>query len=119
MAVSLCRHVAISTALAAALLIGRAQSQSVKIELEGNVPASCRLDTGITQINLGDIATNGSKSVPFKVRCNAPFKFGISSRDGALTTPHNGPLNSEFTSSIPYERQYRSRPMLGPGGQLP
>jgi hypothetical protein len=104
MAGNLCQHVAISAALTAALLIGRAQAQSVKIELEGIVPVSCRLDTGMMQIDLGDITTVGSKNIPFKVRCNTPFKFAISSRDGALTTPYNnGPLHSEFTASIPYQ----------------
>src|SRR5688500_12924672 len=65
MAGSLCRHIAISTALAAALLTCRAQSQGVKIELEGIVPISCKLETRTTQITLGDIASTGSKNIPF------------------------------------------------------
>jgi hypothetical protein len=102
MAGSLCRHVAISTALTAALLTSRAQSQSVKIELEGIVPISCKLDTGAAQITLGNIAATGSKNISFRVRCNTPFQFAISSRDGGLKTPHNGPLNPDFTAAIPY-----------------
>ena len=96
----------ISGALAL-LLAGYAQAQNVTIELTGQVPISCRLEAPATQINLGNITAAGNVTIPFRVRCNAPFLFALASRSGALTTDEAGSLRPDFTDSVPYDATVR------------
>jgi spore coat protein U-like protein len=85
-----------------AVLAAQAPAQTVTIQLEGRIAVSCRLEASAMQLNLGEITQPGESVFSFRVRCNAPFRFGISSQNGALMTDPTGPLRAEFRSQVPY-----------------
>lgn len=91
-------------ALSAVMLLpsGYAYPGSVTINLEGQIDVNCALDASSSRINLAEIAATGSKVVPFRVRCNTPFRFALTSQNGALKTNYDGALSPDFTASIPY-----------------
>jgi hypothetical protein len=79
-----------------------AYGQGVTIELEGRIPVACGIEALTSQITLGDIAVAGVKTLPFRVRCNAPFSFALLSRNGALRTTSPPPMSWGFTDHVPY-----------------
>jgi hypothetical protein len=90
-------------AVAGLALISPACAQGVTIELEGEVPVSCRLETSGGQISLGEIVRSGYTVFPFRVRCNTPFSLGLVSHNGALATQYSGTLHPGFTAAVPYQ----------------
>jgi hypothetical protein len=83
-------------------LCGKASGQSVTIVLEGEIPTSCRMDTPVTRLLLGDLPQVGRATITFRVRCNTPFVFAMLSQSGGLAADNAGPAAAGFTSIVPY-----------------
>jgi hypothetical protein len=93
----------VGAATGLALLVSDACGQGVTIQLEGEIPASCRLETAGNQINLGELAGSGQTAFAFRVRCNTPFHLSLVSQHGALATNYNGLLRPGFIAVVPYQ----------------
>lgn len=97
--------VSISTALA--LLCFPAHAQTVTLDIQGNLIASCAL-TGSPSgtVNLGDVSVAGSTSIAFVVDCNAPFAYAVTS--GSLGLGRVGgagpmaPGSQPLATTVPY-----------------
>ena len=83
-------------------LCGKASGQSVTIVLEGEIPTSCRMDTPVTKLLLGDLALAGRATITFRVRCNTPFVFAMLSQSGGLVADNAGSTAVGFTNIVPY-----------------
>lgn len=85
-----------------ALQIAPASAQGVTIELEGQIPVSCGIEALASQVSLGDVSHPGTKTLPFRVRCNTPFTFQLSSQNGALETAWSRAISTGFTRHVVY-----------------
>jgi hypothetical protein len=83
-------------------LCGKASGQSVTIVLEGEIPTSCRMDTPVTKLLLGDLPLAGRATITFRVRCNTPFVFAMLSQSGGLVADNAGSTAGGFTNIVPY-----------------
>lgn len=91
-----------NAALLFSLQLAPASAQGVTIDLEGQVPVSCRIEALASQITLGDVSSAGAKIVPFRVRCNTPFTFELLSQNRALQTAAPSAVSWGFTDRVPY-----------------
>jgi hypothetical protein len=85
-----------------ALQISPTFAQGVTIELEGQIPVSCGIEALASQVSLGDISRPGTKTLPFRVRCNTPFSFQLYSQNSALQTAWSDAISTGFTHRVPY-----------------
>lgn len=97
--------VSILTALA--LLNSSAHAQTVTLDIQGNLTASCALTGGPNgTVILGDVSVAGSTSIALAVDCNAPFAYAVTS--GSLGLGRVGgvgpmaPGSQPFTTTVPY-----------------
>jgi hypothetical protein len=90
-------------AAAGLALVSHACAEGVTIELEGEIPVSCRLETPGSEINLGEIGGSGQTVFSFSVRCNTPFQLSLASQLGALATQYSGTLHPGFINAVPYQ----------------
>ncbi len=84
-----------------------ASAQSVTLNVEGTLAASCELrDLPSGVQSLGDLAVAGSKIVNFTVDCNAPFAYALTSANLGLTYDANQvttvPGSQSFDTLVPY-----------------
>lgn len=83
-----------------------ASAQSVTLDVEGTLAASCELrDLPTGTQNLGSLASAGSKEISLTVDCNAPFAYAITSGNNGLKhssgeTIANG--SGAFQTLVPY-----------------
>lgn len=73
-------------------------ADEVKINLEGTITPSCALSGVATSAALGNLAaaSGAPVTVAFTVDCNAPFKYALSSVNGALKHQTIGSAPSGF-----------------------
>lgn len=65
----------------------RAESDRVRLELRGHVAPRCSLSGASPSLDISDLieaARGGELRMPFKINCNTPFGFAMSSDDGAI-----------------------------------
>ena len=82
--------------------VGYAQ-QTVSIELVGEIDVECQLTAMPTNVELGQLNSTGSVTIPFILNCNTPFSYRVSAVEGGLK--YSGPeqLAPGFSGSIPYD----------------
>ncbi len=81
---------------------GVAMAQSVTVDIEGTLAASCNLSNlPIGVQNLGDLNAAGSKVLNFTVDCNAPFAYAITS--GNLGLKYASAQENVIASSAGFE----------------
>lgn len=75
---------------------------AVSIELQGEVPAMCRLTSESATVDLGILANSGSRQISVDVDCNTPFSYVVRSLAGGLKVSDSGAPPPGFASLIPY-----------------
>ena len=71
----------------AAQSAGGALSDRVQIELRGSVTPQCAFEGIAPSLDLGAVSGNGGaaqKALSFRISCNAPFGYSLSSQHGAM-----------------------------------
>jgi hypothetical protein len=89
-------------------------AQGVTIELEGEVPVSCRIEAGSAEIHLGALERTGETSFPFRLRCNTPFIVRLGSRNGAFAVQDSAVPPAGFTTRIAYHATVNITTSSGP-----
>ena len=93
--------------LLAGLLAAPAAAQSVTLDVEGEIEASCTLSGLAGTVSGLDFSVADSTSLNFTVDCNAPFAYALESSNQAFrTVPPFSPLplpgSGTFLESVPY-----------------
>lgn len=91
-----------------AVSVSFVQAQSVTLDIEGTLAASCSLGGMPSgEVALGDLKVAGSKVIPFTVDCNAPFGYALVSGSGAFSrvggAASMAPGSKSFASAINYQ----------------
>ena len=74
----------------------------VSIELTGEIQAECQLATMPSQLDLGQLTSSGSFTIPFTLNCNAPFSYHVRAQEGGLKYYGSYHLPAEFLDTILY-----------------
>lgn len=92
--------------VASAILSSSAFAQTVNIDVEGTLEASCALNgVPASVVALGDLSVAGSQTSNFSVDCNTQFAYALVSANGGLL--HDGlsaPVSGSqpFATAVPY-----------------
>lgn len=98
-----------SASLGAALCCAAAPvyAQSVTIDVQGTLAASCELTVPVASYTNLNIVAAGSQAIPFTVDCNAPFAYSlVSTNGGLLNAPGLATVvqgSMPFTGKVPYK----------------
>ncbi len=76
--------------------------QMVSIELTGEIQPECQLAAMPSQLDMGQLTTSGSFTIPFTLNCNAPFGYRVHAQEGGLKYSGAYNLPAEFLDTIPY-----------------
>lgn len=83
-----------------------AANERVQISLKGQISSKCGLSQMISDLPLGiggDHAQTSSAALDFTIDCNAPFIYGLSSANGALTFRGGARGNARLAANqLPY-----------------
>lgn len=75
---------------------------SGEVTLQGVVAEDCRIDNVPATVHLGDLGQSSSAAIAFDFSCNAPFRYSLTSLNGALVHVMQSSV-SGFASQLGYE----------------
>jgi hypothetical protein len=74
----------------------------VTVDLQGEIKAECSLTVSSNTFDLGSVSETGVRTIPFRLRCNAPYSYEIRSQNGGLRNAQVQTLSRGFKALIPY-----------------
>jgi hypothetical protein len=75
---------------------------TVSIDLRGRVQPECTVKVTSSKVDLGDIMTGGTRTIPLQLHCNTPFRYEIRSQHGGLKHAQAASAPRNFTTVVPY-----------------